>query len=79
MATQGHKGRRRSTRAEMQQLEQQIVDLLEAENPQTVRHAFYRICRLGQGDAHARGGGRADPDAGRVLICGVRDASLTGG
>ena len=44
MATQGHKGRRRrSTRAEMQQLEQQIVDLLEAENPQTVRHAFYRM------------------------------------
>ena len=34
--------RTRSTKAEVQQLETQIFDLLEAEHPQSLRHVFYR-------------------------------------
>ena len=35
--------RRRSTKAEMQQLHDQIFDLLAAEHPQSLRHVFYRM------------------------------------
>ena len=42
--------RTRSTKAEVQQLETQIVDLLAAEHPQSLRHVFYRMTNptLGQ-------------------------------
>lgn len=35
--------RRRRTRAEVEQLDQQIIDVLRADHPQSVRHVFYRM------------------------------------
>lgn len=35
--------RRRATRAELEQLNRQIIEVLELDHPQSVRHAFYRM------------------------------------
>ena len=35
--------RRRSTAAELEQLDRQIIEILETDNPQSVRHVFYRL------------------------------------
>lgn len=35
--------RRRRTTAEVDQLDQQIIDVLREDNPQSVRHVFYRM------------------------------------
>jgi hypothetical protein len=35
--------RRRRTRGEVEQLERQILDVLEQDRPQSVRHVFYRL------------------------------------
>lgn len=35
--------RRRRTRAEVQQLDQQLVDVISADHPQSIRHLFYRM------------------------------------
>lgn len=37
------KRRHRSTKAEVEQLERQILDVLTEDNPQSVRHVFYRM------------------------------------
>jgi hypothetical protein len=37
------KGRRRRTRAAVQQLDRQIYEILAADHPQSVRHVFYRL------------------------------------
>jgi hypothetical protein len=37
------KQRRRSTRAELEQFDQQIIDVLQDDHPQSVRHVFYRM------------------------------------
>ena len=35
--------RQRRTRDEVEQLERQILDILEQDHPQSVRHVFYRL------------------------------------
>ena len=35
--------RRRRTKAQIEQLDQQIIDVLKEDNPQSVRHVFYRM------------------------------------
>jgi hypothetical protein len=37
------KTRRRRTKAEIEQLERQILDVLEEDHPQSIRHVFYRM------------------------------------
>jgi hypothetical protein len=39
----GHDKRRRRTRAQVEQLEEQIYQVLEEDHPQSVRHVFYRM------------------------------------
>lgn len=39
----GHIKRERRTKAEIEQLERQIIEVLEQDHPQSVRHVFYRL------------------------------------
>ena len=39
----GYINRRRRTKAEVEQLDRQIVDVLEEDHPQSIRHVFYRM------------------------------------
>lgn len=43
LSTVHDKGRRRRTRDELAQLDRQILEVLREDNPQSVRHVFYRM------------------------------------
>ncbi len=43
LSTLHHKSRHRRTKAQIEQLEAQIHEVLEADHPQSVRHVFYRM------------------------------------
>ena len=38
------KKRRRRTKAEMVEISEAIIEVLQEDNPQTLRHVFYRLC-----------------------------------